>query len=90
LKKLFLLDKQKWSPQTIMHVGLQLIDVLESTHRAGYVFNDLKLDNILIQYGTLPDRGRHNIFYGIKLHLIDFGFATEFRENGQHIEQRKL
>ena len=32
----------------IFKLGLDLLDVIEKIHVAGYVFNDLKLDNVLL------------------------------------------
>ena len=37
-----------FSLKTVCQVGIQLIQVLECLHEIGYVYNDLKLDNILI------------------------------------------
>lgn len=34
--------------KTTAQIGIQLVNILEKIHEAGYVFNDLKPDNILI------------------------------------------
>lgn len=36
------------SMQTIVQVGIQLVTCLEKVHELGFVYNDLKPDNILI------------------------------------------
>ena len=36
---------------SIFHVGLAILNVLELIHNSGLVFNDLKPDNILVEYG---------------------------------------
>jgi serine/threonine protein kinase len=30
-------------------IGIQLIDILKSIHEAGYIYNDLKPNNILLR-----------------------------------------
>lgn len=44
--------KHKMSIESILDVGLAMITTLEATHKAGYVFNDLKLDNLMVGYGN--------------------------------------
>ena len=34
--------------ESVLHLGLQLLYILEHVHNCGYVYNDLKLDNILL------------------------------------------
>jgi serine/threonine protein kinase len=68
--------------------------VLQKIHEYGYVFNDLKPDNILI--GDIPlyfyfemmnqkksiDKKK---FY--QIHLVDFGLTTSYKdEDGKHIK----
>ena len=48
MQQLYMQEGKKMSKQTILHVGLALIDQLKVVHMAGYVFNDLKLENILL------------------------------------------
>jgi len=57
-----------------------LIKIFESVHSAGFVYNDLKLDNIMIGYNeSLPDKySKDDCFENISLFLIDFGFATPY------------
>lgn len=56
-----------------MRIGLDLVDTLRDVHAAGYVYNDLKPDNILIGDASGTSSSQH------KLRLIDFGFAARFR-----------
>ena len=37
-----------FSMKTICQLGIRVINILEAVHEAGYVYNDIKLDNILI------------------------------------------
>ena len=45
INELFL---NKLSLQSILQIGIQLVTCLEKIHEMGFVFNDLKPDNILI------------------------------------------
>ena len=38
----------KVDPDMIFDIGCQLLDAFEALHEAGYVYNDLKPENIMI------------------------------------------
>lgn len=38
----------KFSMQSVCHLGIELVNALEEIHSAGYVYNDLKPDNIVL------------------------------------------
>ena len=77
-----------FSFQTVNLIGIRLTDLLMEIHSIGYVYNDLKTDNILVGNYRCSD-SLH------QLKLIDFGLATAFQriEPGTgkkiHIEQGK-
>jgi serine/threonine protein kinase len=80
LQRVYEMNGSKFSPKTIYMLGIKLLDIFERVHQAGYTYNDLKLDNILIgdSYGHFQNQIR----------LVDFGFAAKFLdENGNHYEQ---
>jgi len=53
-------------------------------HGAGYTYNDMKLDNILVGDYTMNEKTMHQI------RLIDFGFATRYLDKqGNHIEDQE-
>jgi len=65
-------------------------------HSSGYLYCDLKLENILINLdehfpnqSNLINHPLKNLFDGIHLNLIDFGLAFRFRDeaNGEHIKK---
>ena len=57
-----------------------MLDIYKKVHAAGYTYNDLKLDNILV--GNKDFENRHEI------RLVDFGFAERFvSPDGVHIDQ---
>ena len=48
LEHLFEKFNQQFSSKTIILLGISILEILEKVHSAGYTYNDLKLDNILI------------------------------------------
>jgi casein kinase 1 len=67
-----------------------MLSSLEEIHSAGYVYNNMKLDKILVDFrATLPkDYTSQNAFEHTSLHLIDFGFATKYLQKDKtHIPQ---
>lgn len=84
----------RFSFKTTAQIGIQIVNVLQKIHEHGYVFNDLKPDNILV--GDLPLYFYQEMMKQKKtidkrqfcqVHLIDFGLTTSYNdENGQHIK----
>ena len=61
------------------------MDIIEKIHLAGYTYNDLKLDNILVGDHTLNEKYLHEI------RLIDFGFSARFEsKSGVHIQETEV
>ena len=59
-----------------------MLDALERLHNIGYIYNDLKLDNVMVGTGSLETA------HLIK--LIDFGLATRYLDaEGNHISNEK-
>ena len=59
-------------------LGINLIDILEQIHNAGFVYNDLKPENIMIGPYQADHPSPDNSFDNKMLHLIDFGFVSSF------------
>lgn len=87
------------SKASIFHLGRACIDLLEQIHNAGYVYNDLKLDNLLLDFKqSLPARPSiyENCFADVTINLVDYGFTTKYlmREPGctqlKHIEKKEV
>jgi len=72
--------KNKLSRRSAYGLGLRIIDIIEKIHAAGYTYNDLKLDNLLIGFKDKLSKNytSDNIFENVSLHLIDYGFATRY------------
>ena len=69
--------KFRFSMKTVLQIGIKIIDIFQNIHEAGFIYNDLKLDNIMIGY---PDRTELS-----QLRLIDFGFADKYKDkSGKH------
>ena len=69
-----------FSEKTSIQIGLQLLEKIEAVHECGYLFNDLKPDNILV--GTHDDQDLHTI------RLIDFGISKKYVDGiGNHIKE---
>lgn len=50
LDSIFESTDRNFSRETIYDVGVAILNSLEITHNAGYVYNDLKLDNLMVGY----------------------------------------
>jgi len=74
-----------------------MITLLECVHKIGLVFNDLKLDNLMVENDDqLPDFNNINdhtdVFEKCTINLVDFGFATSMvdKETRQHVDQEEV
>ena len=81
----------KFSRETILDLGQRLVKLFEVIHGAGFVYNDLKLDNIMIGLNDKfrPAAGESSL-KDCTIHLIDFGYCTKFLSKGNHISQEVL
>jgi serine/threonine protein kinase len=48
LEKYLFKRNDHFSPSCAFKIGIQLVDQMRIIHDAGYTYNDLKLDNILV------------------------------------------
>lgn len=49
-----MMNKTQFSYKTVHQVGIQLVSLLEKFHSIGYVYNDLKPDNICVGKYKVP------------------------------------
>lgn len=83
------------SQETVACLGVELVSAMETLHDLGFVYNDLKPDNILIgddsikQYISQKAKGfEESDMANHKLRLIDFGLASRYLDNeGNHIAE---
>ena len=81
LDELFRLCHKKFSKNTILSLGLQMLDRLEFIHSRHIIHRDVKPENFLIGRGN-----KKSIVY-----LCDFGLAKRFRDKktGMHIPYKE-
>ena len=84
-----------FSKESIYSLGIQLINILERIHATGYVYNDLKLDNLLLDCGIESEHffsDTDDILNSNDVYMIDMGFATRFIEehSGEHISKKHV
>jgi len=63
----------KFTDSEILGFAVKILESLKMVHKAGYVYNDLKLDNIVVD---IKKRGQS--LDHAKIHLVDFGFASKY------------
>ena len=65
---------------SVYDIGIAMLNTLKSVHSAGFVYNDLKLDNLMIGYGQKVYKKTNgcSMFRDCSIHLVDFGFASKF------------
>ncbi|XP_046401282.1 serine/threonine-protein kinase VRK1-like isoform X2 [Ischnura elegans] len=79
LGKVFLESKKRFHLQTVLHLGVQILNILEYVHAQDYIHADIKASNILLSKPHSDDSGR--------VYLVDFGLACRYRkQNGKHKE----
>ena len=73
--------KKAFSLKTVCQIGINMVYLFEHLHRCGKIYNDLKLDNILV-----GDKDS-SIESLSKITLIDFGLCSSYLdESGNHIK----
>lgn len=74
-------QKSKLPETSIYSLAIKITTLLECLHKQGLVFNDLKLDNLMVEYADhLPDSYNINdhtdVFENCTINLVDFGMVT--------------
>ena len=83
---------------SVYSLGIKILTLLECVHQAGFVFNDLKLDNLMIGFSDKLPLGKNQLdedpisettdtFENCTINLVDFGFSSSYvdKSTGQHI-----
>ena len=64
-----------------------MIDQIQMIHEAGFSYNDIKLDNILVGY---PKEVKNHKDFLHNIKLVDFGLAKKYLDkNGKHVTDKK-
>lgn len=71
-----------FTKKTVYQIGIEITTLLEKLHNLGYVYNDLKPDNICV--GNFKENGEDEQLH--QINLIDFGLCRKYRtESGSHL-----
>ena len=63
--------------------SVSLLKIYQKIHKAGFIYNNLKPENILFDYGAHLDSD-------LGIHLINFRHATQYIKYGSHIEKHSI
>ena len=72
----YITQKRQVSVVKFLNICRSVLNAFEIIHNAGYVYNNLKLENIMIS-------GQKNGNFNVR--LIDYKMATKYIINGRHI-----
>ena len=88
LEKYLFKRNEPFSLPCAIKIGLRLVEQIRYIHDAGYTYNDLKLDNILV--GECRDEPNYKYTLH-RIRIIDFGLVKRYLDpvSGQHIKKRK-
>ena len=92
LYDIFEARRGNFSNESVYSLGIQLLNVLEQIHNAGYIFNDLKLDNLMLENSVdcrKIKKSDGDIFLNNNVNIIDFGFATQYLEEDEKTHVKK-
>ena len=78
LEDLFDFCNNKFSIKTVLMIGIQILNRIESLHKAGYIHRDIKPDNFLIGTGDRKSR----------IYMIDLGLSKRYINDDGHIAYR--
>ena len=78
---------EAFSEKTTLQVGIQLLDSIKMIHQTRFLYNDLKLNNIVVgDAEELPNQTKSLH----KIRVIDFGLAQRYHDaDGNHIPMKK-
>jgi len=74
LDTMFTKYNKKFDISTVALLGLEIVKLLESLHKTGYIHRDIKPNNFLIGYKNSSD-----------IYLTDFGLSKCYIKNKKHI-----
>ena len=79
LKKYMKIHGKAFSEEIVQYLMRQIIEGIHYLHSKKIIHRDLKLDNIMVNFGSENDKEHLNMMKA-KIKIIDFGFATKLAE----------
>lgn len=76
LDKYFTLCEKKFKLETVIYLGLQMVDRIEYVHNKGFIHRDIKPNNFLFGKFTREMNSGDST-----VHIIDFGLSTSYLES---------
>lgn len=73
LEKLFNHCKRKFSLETVLMIGDEMLSIVQYLHNEGFIHRDLKPDNFVVGYNNHA-----------KIYLIDFGLALSYMQHNNN------
>ncbi|XP_022330674.2 serine/threonine-protein kinase VRK1-like [Crassostrea virginica] len=77
LQKIFEGCGKKFAKETVLALGLRMVDALEYLHENGYVHADIKASNMLLGFNNKQELQD-------QVYLVDYGLALKYSPDGSH------
>ena len=77
LDKIFLECNSKFDLGTVLKLGIEFVNIMESLHESNIIHRDIKPNNFMVGLNEND-----------KLYIMDFGLAKIFMKNNKHISYR--
>lgn len=79
LEEVFNNNSRKFSVNSVLYIGMQIMDIIEKIHNAKYIHRDIKPNNFIIGLNNNSN----------KIYITDFGLSKKYMDdNGRHINFR--
>ncbi|XP_056021256.1 serine/threonine-protein kinase VRK1-like [Ostrea edulis] len=82
LQKIFEGCGKQFSKETVLALGLRMVDALEYLHENGYVHADIKASNILLGFDNKQEQQD-------QVYLVDYGLVLKYSPDGSHKEYKE-